>query len=189
MKGIPDANAADAPVRLYVMGTGVWRDEPAWPLARAVVTDHFLRSGGRANSLHGDGVLSLDGPPADELPDTFVSDPNDPVRTRGGNLCCHQVVLEPGQFDQREVEERDDVLVYSTAPLTADVEVTGPVSLSVFVSSTAPDFDVTAKLVDVFPDGQARNLCEGIRRARYRDGTDHAELLHARRGRGDRRWT
>ena len=117
VKGIPDANAADAPVKLYVMGTGVWRDEPAWPLARAVVTDHFLRSGGRANSLHGDGVLSLDAPPADELPDTFVSDPNDPVRTTGGNLCCHQVVLEPGQFDQREVEERDDVLVYSTAPL------------------------------------------------------------------------
>ena len=177
VKGIADANATDAPVRLFVMGTNVWRDEPAWPLSRAVVTDHFLRSGGRANSLHGDGVLSLEAPPAGELADTFVSDPNDPVPTRGGNLCCHQVVLEPGQFDQRAIEERDDVLVYSTAPLPADLEVTGPVTLTVFVSSTAPDFDVTAKLVDVFPDGEARNLCEGITRARYRLGTDRAVLL------------
>ncbi len=179
VKGIAGADASDAPVKLFLMGTNVWRDEPAWPLTRAVVTDHFLRSGGRANSLRGDGFLSTEAPPAGELPDTFVSDPNDPVRTRGGNLCCHQIVETPGQFDQRDIEERDDVLVYSTEPLAADVEITGPVALSVFVSSTAPDFDVTAKLVDVYPDGTARNLCEGIRRARYRNGTDHAALLPA----------
>jgi len=177
VKGIPDADSPDAPVKLFLMGTNVWRDEPAWPLARAVVTDHFLRSGGRANSLHGDGVLSTDAPSGGDLADTFVSDPSDPVPTRGGNLCCHQVVEAPGAFDQRDIEERQDVLVYTTAPLAADLEVTGPLTLSVFVSSTAPDFDVTAKLVDVFPDGTARNLCEGIKRARYRAGTDHAALL------------
>jgi putative CocE/NonD family hydrolase len=176
VRGMTDA-APEARVRLFVMGTNVWRDEEAWPLARAVVTDHYLRSGGRANALDGDGLLSTDAPPAGELPDTFVSDPNDPVPTRGGNLCCWQTVVEPGSFDQRDIEARDDVLIYSTPPLAADLEVTGPVTLTVFVSSTAPDFDVTAKLVDVWPDGLARNLCEGITRARYRHGTDHEELL------------
>jgi len=170
LKGVVSA-VEEAPVKLFVMGANVWRDEPAWPLARAVMTDHFLRSGGRANTDWGDGFLSTIAPTADELPDTFVSDPSDPVPTVGGNLCCWQAVQEPGAFDQRDVEARDDVLVYTTPPLEADVEVTGPVSLSVFVSSTAPDFDVTAKLVDVFPDGLARNVCEGIRRARYRNGT------------------
>ncbi len=166
-------------VKLFVMGANAWRDEEAWPLARAVPTDHHLRSGGRANGLDGDGWLSTDAAPADELPDTFVSDPNDPVPTRGGNLCCWQTVLEPGAFDQRDVEARDDVLVYSTPPLESAIEVTGPVALTVFVSSTAPDFDVTAKLVDVWPDGRTRNLCEGITRARYRDGTAQEKPLAA----------
>lgn len=176
VRGMEPAAPA-APVKLFVMGENAWRDEASWPLARAIDTDHFLRSGGRANSLWGDGALLLEGPAADELPDTFVSDPADPVPTRGGNLCCWQVVEAPGAFDQTEIEERDDVLVYDTDALDADLEVTGPVTLRVFVSSTSPDFDVTAKLVDVFPDGTARNLCEGIRRIRYRQGTDAARLL------------
>jgi uncharacterized protein len=178
VKGIePATESSEAPVKLFIMGAGVWRDEPAWPLERAVVTEYHLRSGGRANSLHGDGRLEIEAPGAGELPDTFVSDPRDPVPTRGGNLCCFQVIEEPGVFDQRDIEARDDVLVYTTASLQEDIEVTGPVTLSVSVSSTAPDFDVTAKLVDVYPDGTARNLCEGIRRVRYRHGTDHEELL------------
>lgn len=177
VKGI-ETVAPEAPVKLFVMGTNVWRDEEAWPLARAIPTELFLRSGGRANTLWGDGVLSEDPPVAGELADTFVSDPSDPVPTRGGNLCCLQLVQDPGAFDQSEVEERDDVLVYETEPMDEDVEVTGPVTLSVWVSSTAPDFDVTAKLIDAFPDdGIARNLCEGITRARYRKGTDRAELV------------
>lgn len=176
LKGVAPATP-DAPVRLFIMGTNVWRDEPAWPLARAVPTDLYLRSGGRANTLWGDGRLTLAAPDAGELADTFISDPADPVPTRGGNLCCWQLVQAPGAFDQTGVEERDDVLVYETEPLDDDLEVTGPVALTVHVSSTAPDFDVTAKLVDVFPDGVARNLCEGIVRARYRNGTHAPELL------------
>jgi len=171
------APEADPPVRLFILGEDRWRSEEAWPLARAVSTDYHLRSSGAANSLGGDGRLDVAAPAADEPADTFLADPRDPVPTIGGNLCCWQIVNEPGSFDQRGVEEREDVLVYSTPPLTADLEVTGPVRLRVFVSSEAPDFDVTAKLMDVRPDGRAFNLAEGIRRVRYRNGTDHAEPL------------
>ncbi len=169
--------ADDPPVRLFILGEDRWRSEPAWPLARAVATDFHLRSGGSANGLAGDGRLDLAAPPADEPADSFLADPRDPVPTVGGNLCCWQIVNEPGSFDQRAIEERLDVLVYSSEPLAAGVEVTGPVSLRVFVSSEAPDFDVTAKLLDVRPDGRAFNLAEGIRRVRYRDGTHRAVLL------------
>lgn len=169
------AAMTDAPVRLFVMGTNVWRDADDWPLPDAAPVAWYLRSGGHANSLRGDGALSTEPPPDDEPADAFLSDPSDPVPTRGGNLCCWQTAFEPGAFDQRAVEERDDVLVYTSPPLDSDLEVIGPVSLSVFVRSTAPDFDVTAKLVDVAPDGRARNLCEGIRRARFRQGTHRAD--------------
>ena len=173
----PPTASDDPPVRLFILGEDRWRDEAAWPLARAVATDFFLRSGGSANSSHGDGRLDIVAPDAEEPADSFRADPADPVPTIGGNLCCWQIVNEPGSFDQRGVEERQDVLVYSTAPLEADLEVTGPVALRVFVSSEAPDFDVTAKLLDVRPDGRAFNLAEGIRRVRYRDGTDWPVLL------------
>lgn len=168
LKGIEPADGDDAAVRIFVMGEDRWRDEAEWPLARAALTDYHLRA---------DGALSPEPPGADEPTDTFTADPNDPVPTLGGNLCCWQLAQPPGAFDQRPIEARDDVLVYSTEPLTADVEVTGPVCALIFVASTATDFDVTAKLVDVAPDGFARNVAEGIRRARYRDGTDHAVPL------------
>jgi len=162
---------------LFILGEDRWRSEETWPLARAIPTDLHLRSDGSANSLLGDGRLDIAAPDADEPPDSFIADPRDPVPTVGGNLCCWQIVNEPGSFDQRGVEERQDVLVYSTEPLAVDTEVTGPVRLRVFVSSEAADFDVTAKLMDVRPDGRAFNLAEGIRRVRYRNGTDRAELL------------
>jgi putative CocE/NonD family hydrolase len=178
LRGIePSAASDDPPVRLFILGEGRWRDEAAWPLARAVATDFHLRSGGSANSGGGDGRLDLVAPADGEPVDSFVADPANPVPTTGGNLCCWQIVKEPGSFDQRRVEERQDVLVYSTAPLDADLEVSGPLVLRVFVSSEAPDFDVTAKLLDVRPDGQAFNLAEGIRRIRYRAGTEWPVLL------------
>lgn len=160
---------ARRPCRGGHLRTRLDRDgEAEWPLARAVATDYHLRA---------DGSRTTERPTADEAPGTFIADPNDPVPTLSGNLCCWQLVHPPGAFDQREIEARDDVLVYSTPPLPEDVEVTGSVSALIFVASTAPDLDVTAKLVDVAPDGFARNVAEGILRARYREGTDHAVPL------------
>src|SRR5579862_8587848 len=161
LKGIPGALDADAPVRIFVMGITRWRDESEWPLSRARATPFYLHSGGRANSRRGDGALGPN-PPGDEPPDHFLYDPRDPVPTRGGALCCYPAALASGAFDQRPVEERADVLVYSTPPLGHPVEVTGPVSVVLYGATSAPDTDFTAKLVDVGPDGYARNLTDGI---------------------------
>jgi uncharacterized protein len=154
--------AGENPVRLFVMGLNQWRDEPAWPLARARTTPFFLRSAGHANTAEGDGQL-LTQVPATEKPDTYRYDPNDPVPTTGGPLCCdgHQPA---GAKDQRAVEKLHQVLVYSTPAFTANTEVTGPVSVELYASSTAVGTDFTAKLVDVSADGFARNLTEGILR-------------------------
>jgi uncharacterized protein len=159
---------AQKAVRIFVMGANQWRDEDDWPLARARGTRYFLHSAGRANSLGGNGTLSTTAP-AGEPSDHYVYDPANPAPTVGGPLCCDRDHLEPGPRDQRPVEARDDVLVYSTAPFARDLEVTGPVRVELYASSSAVDTDFTGKLVDVGPDGFAQNLTEGIIRARYRD--------------------
>lgn len=163
---------ADAthPVRIFVMGKNEWRDEAAWPLARAKQTSYYLHSAGKANSADGDGAL-VTAKPVKEAADTFVYDPADPVPTVGGPLCCDPDQLPPGPRDQEAVETRSDVLVYSTPPLEEDMEVTGPVMLDLFAKSSAVDTDFTAKLVDVSPDGFAQNLTEGILRASFREST------------------
>ena len=163
---------ADAahPVRLFVMGENKWRDEEAWPLVRAKETKYYLHSAGRANGAAGDGSLLLEAKGA-TVPDSYVYDPANPVPTVGGPLCCDPHHLAAGPQDQTEVEARPDVLVYSTPTLDRDVEVTGPVSLDLFAKSSAVDTDFTAKLVDVGPNGFARNLTEGILRASFRDST------------------
>ncbi|MFZ1013131.1 MAG: CocE/NonD family hydrolase, partial [Terracidiphilus sp.] len=158
------------PVRIFVMGKNEWRDEPAWPLARAKETSYYLVSGGKANSATGDGALATTMSKKDES-DTFVYDPANPVPTVGGPLCCDAVHLGAGPRDQKDVEARSDVLVYSTPPLDQDLEVTGPVSLNLFAKSSAVDSDFTAKLVDVWPNGFAQNLTEGILRASFREST------------------
>jgi putative CocE/NonD family hydrolase len=155
-------------VKIFVMGIDQWRDEDEWPLSRAKSTKYFLHSRGRANTVRGNGSLSTLAPAA-EPADEFVYDPAKPVPTIGGPLCCDGDHLAPGPRDQRSVEERGDVLVYSTPPLDHDLEVTGPVRLEFFAASSAVDTDFTAKLLDVAPDGTAINLTEGILRARYRD--------------------
>ena len=172
------------PMRIFVMGTNQWRDEPAWPLNRAKEAKFYLSSGGRANSLDGDGQLmehvgKLDRHAKAELytQDTYVYDPLKPVQTMGGAVCCDQKLLPAGPMDQRAVERRHDVLVYTTAPLEFDTEVTGPIKLVLYAASNAYDTDFTAKVVDVFPNGEARNLTDGILRARYRDGLDKQRLL------------
>jgi len=181
LKGMHNAFADSKPVRIFVMGSNRWRDEDDWPLARAKATKYFLYSGGAANSAAGDGVLGSDAPGSGlssaETNDTFEYDPANPVPTIGGPLCCRGELLKPGPFDQRAAEERKDVLVYSTAALARDLEVTGPVTAELWVSSSAADTDITAKLVDVAPDGFARNLTEGILRLRYRDSAERPQPL------------
>jgi putative CocE/NonD family hydrolase len=145
------------------MGENVWRDEREWPLARTRYTPYYLRSQGQANSLHGDGRLELV-VPAEQLPDRFVYNPNDPVPTCGGNT----LIIPMGVQDQRRVETRQDVLVYTSAVVPAPLEVTGPIVVKLFAASSAVDTDFTAKLVDVRPDGYAQNLADGILRTRYR---------------------
>ena len=163
LKGKQDVARREPAVRVFVMGENRWRDEREWPLARTRYTPYYLGSGGRANSARGDGTL---GPtmPGGESADRFVHDPNDPVPTRGGNT----LILAMGVQDQRPVEAREDVLVYTTAALDAPLEVTGPLIVTLYAASSAPDTDFTAKLVDVHPDGFAQNLADGIVRARYR---------------------
>jgi putative CocE/NonD family hydrolase len=173
LRGIDTGMLAEPPVKVFVMGQNAWRDEPDWPLARARETRFHLHSGGHANTLGGDGTLSVEAP-STEPPDHYLYDPRDPVPTRGGALCCWQGSVPGGAFDQRPVEARRDVLVYSTAPLTEAVEVTGPVTMKLWAASSAPDTDFTAKLVDVDPSGFARNLTDGIVRARYRESTARA---------------
>jgi putative CocE/NonD family hydrolase len=148
------------------MGSNEWRHEQEWPLARTDWQEWFLHSGGKANSLTGDGALSRD-LPASEPPDAYLYNPRNPVPTVGGGLC--NAVFSQGGADQRAVEEREDILVYTTPPLEQSVEGTGPVRLILHASSSALDTDWTAKLVDVSPCGYARNLTDGILRARYRD--------------------
>ncbi|MDX2149718.1 MAG: CocE/NonD family hydrolase [Bryobacteraceae bacterium] len=162
------------PVRLFVMGINQWRDENEWPLSRAVPTPFYLDSGGNANSLSGDGVLRAR-PPRRAGEDEFTYDPRNPVPTRGGAVCCNPTVFPWGPMDQRPVEARRDVLVFSTEPLRADLEVTGPIRVVLHIATTVPDTDFTAKLVDVFPDGRAMNLTDGILRLRYRHSLAKAE--------------
>jgi len=163
------------PVRLFVMGANQWRSEESWPLKRAIEAHYYLH-GGAANSASGNGVLSTHLPQA-EKPDSFLFDPANPVPTVGGPLCCDGNHLEAGPKDQHELEKRRDVLVYSTAPLEDAVEVTGPVSLELWVKSSTVDTDITGKLVDVWPNGFVQNLSEGILRLRYRDGNTEAHPM------------
>jgi len=165
----------DAPrVRYYVTGERAWREAEAWPPAHTSLR-YYLHSGGRANSRLGDGVLSPDTPAA-EPADSFGYDPADPVPTVGGRLLAP--VFGPGGIqDQARVEEREDVLVYTSARLTTPLAIAGPICVTLFAASSARDTDFTAKLVDVEPDGFCANIAEGIIRARYRNSTAHPELL------------
>lgn len=164
LKGVPNGVLEKPPVRIFVMGDNRWRDENEWPLARTRYTNLFLSSGGKANSLSGDGRLGFEAPGESKY-DCYTYDPNDPVPTRGGN----NLTIRNGVYDQTPVEQRKDVLAYTGELLKADLELTGPLTLKLYAASSAPDTDFTAKLVDVRPDGYAQNIADGIIRARYRD--------------------
>ena len=176
-KGVKNQFASGKPVKIFVMGANAWREEEDWPLARAKNTKYFLHSGGKSNSARGNGALSTTAP-GKEPADQYVYDPANPVPTIGGPLCCESDRWPAGPRDQRSAEARDDVLVYSTPAMSEDTEVTGPVSLELYAKSSAVDTDFTAKLVDVWPNGFAQNLTEGILRARYRDSRETPELMN-----------
>jgi uncharacterized protein len=176
LQGKQNEFATQKPVKIFVMGENKWRYEDTWPLERAKETRYHLHSAGKANSASGDGELSTESSHG-EAPDAYLYDPLNPVPTTGGPLCCDPEHLAAGPRDQRPVESRPDVLVYSTPPLEEDMEVTGPVLLDLYAKSSAADTDFTAKLVDVWPNGFVQNLTEGILRARYRNSTNKTDPI------------
>jgi putative CocE/NonD family hydrolase len=158
-------------VTYYTMGLNKWQTSETWPPAGAHPVTFYLTSNGKANSLAGDGALAPSAPDGDK-PDAFTYDPMNPVLSYGGNVCCTGTAVQPGSFDQRRMEAREDVLVYTTEPFREDTEVSGPITPSLYVSSDAKDTDFTVKVLDVYPDGRAYNLDESIQRMRYRNGYD-----------------
>ena len=172
LKDIETGLMDEPPVLVFVMGENRWRAESDWPLPRTHYTRYYLHADAPANTRHGAGGLST-APPGDEPPDVYVYDPSDPVPTRGGST----LIIPQGVADQREVEARQDVLVYTSAPLERDLEITGPISATLYAASSAVDTDFTAKLVDVRPDGYAHNLQDGIVRARYRTSAAEPSLI------------
>jgi uncharacterized protein len=153
-----------------------WRDEAEWPPKGVRMIRYYLESGGHANSLNGDGTLTPQ-PVMKSLHDVFVFDPHNPVPTRGGSVCCNPQIFPWGPMDQRIVEQRSDVLVYTTPILREDMEVTGRIEVTLNAASTAPDTDFTAKVVDVQPNGVAMNLTDGLLRARYRKSLSKPEPM------------
>lgn len=173
----PENVMAPSPLlHVFVMGSDVWREEHEWPLARTQYRPLYLNSGGDANSAEGNGVLSWQ-PVKRSAPDSFVYDPRRPVPTSGGPICCDQRVFPPGPLDQTQVEHRADVLVYTSPPLTREVEVTGPIRATIYMSTSANDTDLTAKLVDVEPSGQPLLVSDGIQRLRYRISLDRPSFV------------
>jgi hypothetical protein len=156
-------------VRYFTMGINKWQSADTWPPAGAQPMTLYLASGGKANSLAGDGALSTM-PPSTDTPDAFTYDPMNPVPSYGGNVCCEGNAVTGGAFDQRKQEARPDILVYTSEPLKEPIEASGPISVTLHVSSDAKDTDFTVKLIDVYPDGTAYNLDETIQRLRYRNG-------------------
>ncbi|MBO0860171.1 MAG: CocE/NonD family hydrolase [Chloracidobacterium sp.] len=183
LKGVKNEFAGDTPVRIFVMGDNVWRDEKDFPLARTQNTRYYFHSHKGANSVSGDGELSTKAPPTEKA-DTYVYDPHNPTPTIGGRLCCG-AGIPPGPFDQSPNESRQDILVFSSPPLERDTEVTGYITVELYASTSAPDTDFTAMIVDAGPaewkieekPGYARFLTDGVVRARYRNSTERAEPI------------
>ncbi len=200
LKGAENAAERESPIKIFVMGGGseaktdngrhlhggVWRDEGEWPLARTVFTPYYL---------HGDGTLSPEKPAEASSSTSYDFDPRYPVPTIGGNISSANGIMLQGAWDQKcnelvwnckdslPLSARRDVVVFVTPPLNEDVEVTGPIDVKVWASSSAVDTDLTAKLIDVhppsadFPAGIDMNLEDGIIRARFRDSLERQELL------------
>ncbi|HJS51307.1 MAG TPA: CocE/NonD family hydrolase, partial [Pyrinomonadaceae bacterium] len=158
-------------VQYFTMGSNKWQSSEQWPPAGGEPLKFYLSSSGKANTRNGDGKLEAR-PPASDMPDIFTYDPMDPVPSFGGNVCCTGNAVQGGSFDQSKMEERNDILVYSTDILKEGFELSGPIDVTLYVSSDARDTDFAVKLIDVDETGKAWNLDETIQRMRYRDGYD-----------------
>jgi putative CocE/NonD family hydrolase len=158
-------------VKYFVMGANKWETSDTWPPKGATPLTFYLSSAGKANTLSGDGTLSS-GPPNVDKADGFIYDPREPVSSFGGNVCCTGNAVTGGAFDQRKMEERPDILVYTTEPFKEGTEVSGPIDVTLYVSSDVKDTDFSVKIIDVAPNGPAYNLDETIQRVRYRNGYD-----------------
>jgi len=175
LKGVDNGIDREPPVEIFYMGVNQWRREEDWPIPGTKFTPFYIASGGAANSDRGNGGLSAS-PPVGAANDQFDYDPNNPAPTVGGNNCCG-TPTPAGPKDQRVIENRKDILVYTGAPLDRPLAVAGPVKMKLFASTDGPDTDWVVKLIDVHPNGFSMNIAEGILRARYRKGTDKMELL------------
>ena len=177
LKGEQSALMTEKPVQLFIMGDNEYRGFDNWPPAASREMTLFLGSGKGANSILGDGTLSEKAPAGKKKADSYMYDPGYPVPTMGGNACCREEIVTQGPYDQRPVERRDDVLVYTTGELSDKLTVIGPVKVKLWVSSSAVNTDFTAKLCDVYPDGRSINITSGIIRAPQRNGLDRWEEL------------
>ncbi len=153
------------------MGSNEWQTTTAWPPPTAEMMPFYLDSDGGANTMYGDGRLVKE-QPGEDRPDAYLYDPMNPVKSYGGNVCCTGDAVDGGSFDQRVMEARNDILVYTSEPFTVDTEISGSIESTLYLSSDVKDTDVTIKLVDVDADGAAYNLDETIQRVRYREGYD-----------------
>ena len=176
LKGARNGLHEQAPIRIFVMGDNVWRDEYEWPLSRAIPTTLFFHSNGFANTRFGDGKLS-EVLPADEPSDQYSYDPRSPVPTYGGHGCCGAGLTPDGPLDQRSTQQRQDVLVYTSDPLVEDTEVTGAPRVQLFFSTDVTDTDFFVTLSDVYPDGRSILITEGAVRTRFRDSVEKPTLL------------
>lgn len=180
LKGKP-LICSNEPVRYFLMGANRWEKDTRWPPTETHECELYLHSNGFAARRLSDGRLDTEHPDGDEASDIFVYDPREPVPSIGGASCCRPDIAPVGAYDQRTVESRSDVLVYTSAVLREDYDVVGPVELILHAATDAPDTDWTAKLVDVHPDGTAINICDGIIRARYRQSLEEPALLESGR--------
>jgi hypothetical protein len=174
LKDIDNGTMDESPVTIFTLGENRWQELSDWPPPNLRQVPYYLHSQKGANALSGDGALSTV-PPNLEQADTYIYDPNDPVPSLGGN----NLAIDIGVQDQRPVEERPDVLVYTSDPLDQPLEITGPVTVALWAASSAVDTDFTAKLVDVHPNGYAQNLLDGIIRARYRESASAPRMMEA----------
>ncbi|RMF84056.1 MAG: CocE/NonD family hydrolase [Nitrospinota bacterium] len=180
LKGKENQVDAEPAVTLFVMGENRWRTESEWPPARTRYVNYYLHSRGYANSLNGDGVLDTT-PPTLEPPDVYPYAPQTPTPSFGGRSCCDPAITPMGPADQRVVEKAGTVLVYTGAPLESPLEVTGPIQATIWAATDVVDTDFTVKLLDVYPDGRAINIADGIIRARFRDSLESPSLLEPHR--------